>query len=159
MIILGIDPGTRRIGYGVIEAGRSTAEFVAAGLLAIQNGSDTEALLETKKQLGTLIKKFNPARLAVEKLYFAKNQKTALQVAQARGIILLAAAECGLTPEEYSPNEIKSGITGYGFADKKAVLKMVKLILKKPDLRVIDDASDALAIAIVASRRRMGGEE
>lgn len=156
MVILGIDPGTRRIGYGVIKASYGNVKLVDAGILAIRSVDDPEALVETKKQLGALIKKFKPARLAIEKLYFAKNQKTALQVAQARGVILLVATEHGLTAEEYGPNEIKSGVTGYGLADKKAVLKMVRLILKEPALDVIDDASDALAIAIVASRRRLG---
>src|SRR3989338_4075313 len=157
MIILGIDPGTRRIGYGVVRTEGGRVELVDAGILSIQSSTDPEALAEMKRGLGALIKKFKPDRLAVEKLYFAKNQKTALQVAQARGVILLVATEHGLTAEEYGQNEIKSGITGYGLADKKAVLKMVRLILKRPDLDVIDDASDALAIAIVASRRRIGG--
>ena len=88
--------------------------------------------------------------LGIEKLFFAKNQKTAMAVAQARGAILLAAEEAGLTIKEYAPNEVKLGIAGYGFADKKAILKMVRLMLKKPDLAVIDDASDALALAIMA---------
>ncbi len=156
MVILGIDPGTRRIGYGIIEADRTKVGLLDAGILSIQSGDDPGALAEIKQQLAALIKKFKPARIAIEKLYFAKNKKTALQVAQARGVILLVATEQGLAAEEYGPNEIKSGITGYGLADKKAVLKMVRLILKEPVLDVIDDASDALAIAIVAARHRLG---
>jgi len=86
------------------------------------------------------------------KLFFMKNQKTAMSVAEARGAIMLSAAESGLSVKEFSPNEVKAGITGYGLADKKAVLKMVRLILNQPSLNLIDDASDALAIAIVASQ-------
>jgi crossover junction endodeoxyribonuclease RuvC len=89
--------------------------------------------------------------MGIERLYFATNQKTAIAVAEARGIILLSAAEAGLPIKEYAPNEVKTGVAGYGLADKKAVLKMVKLTLGMQDLKVIDDASDALAIAIMAA--------
>jgi len=153
MIILGIDPGTRRIGYGVIENGGRKEKFLDAGILKIKSGDDLGALQETKTQIGRLIKKHRPRILAIEKLYFMKNQKTAMAVAEARGAIILSAAEKGLDIREYSPNEIKAAITGYGLADKKAVLKMVKLILDEPSLKVIDDASDALAVAILASQR------
>jgi crossover junction endodeoxyribonuclease RuvC len=92
--------------------------------------------------------------VAIEKLFFAKNQKTAIAVAQSRGVVLLATKEQGIRIKEYTPNEVKLGVTGYGFADKKAVLKMVRLILNKGDLKVIDDASDALALAIFAAGDR-----
>ncbi len=151
MTILGIDPGTRRVGYGVVRKDGSAACFVAAGILDIVGLDDISALAETKRGVDALIKKHKPDALAIEKLYFAKNQKTALAVAQARGVILLAACENHLPVREYAPNEVKLGITGYGASDKKAVLKMVKLILGKPGLKVIDDASDALAIAIMGS--------
>jgi crossover junction endodeoxyribonuclease RuvC len=149
MIVLGIDPGTRRIGYGIVRKDGGAARFVAAGILDIVGIDDISALAETKKGVDALIKKHKPDALAVEKLYFAKNQKTALAVAQARGIIILSAHEHGLPIREYAPNEIKLGVAGYGFADKIAMLKMVKLILGEPELEVIDDASDALAIAIM----------
>ncbi len=151
MVSLGIDPGTRRIGYGIIEKEHADVRFVAAGILEIASADDIPALQETKKGIDKLIKKYQPDVLAIEKLFFAKNQKTAIAVAQARGVILLSAAECGICVKEYAPNEIKSGIAGYGFADKKAMLKMVRLILGKRDLKVIDDASDALAIAIMGT--------
>jgi crossover junction endodeoxyribonuclease RuvC len=151
MISLGIDPGTRRIGYGIIEKEYADVRFVAAGILAIESADDIPALQETKRGIDKLIKKYKPDVLAIEKLFFAKNQKTALAVAQARGVILLAAAECGLVVKEFAPNEVKLGVTGYGFADKKAMLKMVQLILGKRDLKIIDDASDALAIAIMGT--------
>lgn len=167
MIFLGIDPGTRRIGYGIVqsERGRATSgentsssiiKFVAAGILTIKSTDDANALVETKWGVDMLIKKYNPVALGIEKLYFAKNQKTAIAVAQARGVILLAARESGVPICEYTPNEVKLGVTGYGFADKKAVLKMVCLILNKHSMKVIDDASDALALAIMASNSRRG---
>ena len=151
MISLGIDPGTRRIGYGIIQKNAGKLIFVAAGILDIKSSDDASALEETKNGIDKLIKKYKPDSMSIEKLYFAKNQKTAIAVAQARGVILLAAKEKGLLTKEYTPNEVKAGVTGYGFADKKAVLKMVRLILGKQDLAVIDDASDALALAIMAA--------
>ncbi|MDO8537162.1 MAG: crossover junction endodeoxyribonuclease RuvC [bacterium] len=173
MIILGIDPGTRRIGYGIIEKERSKLKMLAAGILKISAGGplrqssseasgsasrgkrradDFGALQETKKQVEGLIKKFKPEVLAIEKLYFVKNQKTGLEVAEARGAIILSALENNLAVKEYGPNEIKAGVAGYGLADKRAILKMVGLILGTPDLRLIDDASDALAVAIMAAQ-------
>ncbi len=153
MIILGIDPGTKRIGYGLIEKNKDGIKFIDAGLLKIASANNLGALKETKDQVSALIKKFRPKILAIEKIYFAKNQKTGIQVAEARGVILATAIERGLAIREFSPNEVKAGITGYGLADKKAVLKMVKLLLKKPEIDVIDDASDALAVAILSTRR------
>ena len=156
MIILGIDPGTRRIGYGAVEYARGAISLIDAGLLIIEGGDDQSALHETREQINKIIKKIKPSVLSIEKLYFMKNQKTALQVAQARGVIISAAMEYGLEIREFGPNEIKLGITGYGLSDKKAVFKMVRLILNEPELDVIDDASDALAVAIVACRRHFG---
>ncbi len=150
MIVLGIDPGTRRAGFGIIKKDKGEIHFLSAGLLAIRGGSDGEALQDIRKDLNQLILEWRPDVLAVEKLFFVKNQKTGMRVAEARGVIIASGMEHGLTIREYSPNEIKSGITGYGMADKRAVAKMVKYILKKPDLKVIDDASDALAVAIFA---------
>jgi crossover junction endodeoxyribonuclease RuvC len=155
MISLGIDPGTRRIGYGIIEKKKDNSVcFLAAGILDIKSTNNTAALAETKKGVAALLKKYKPDVFAIEKLYFAKNQKTALTVAEARGVIMLAAYETGVPIKEYTPNEIKLGITGYGFADKKAVLKMVQLILGEHNLKIIDDASDALAVAIMGANER-----
>jgi crossover junction endodeoxyribonuclease RuvC len=154
MITLGIDPGTRRIGYGIIRTERNEASFVAAGILTIKSADDPGALVETKNEIDSLIKQYKPEAIAIEKLFFVKNQKTGIAVAQARGVIVLAAKERAIPIQEYTPNEVKAGITGYGFADKKAMLKMVRMILKKNDLKVIDDASDALALAILAGSRK-----
>jgi crossover junction endodeoxyribonuclease RuvC len=157
MIALGIDPGTRRIGYGIVEKKKdNTLRFVAAGILKIASADDTVALTEAKKGIMAVIKKYKPGVMGIEKLFFAKNQRTAMAVAQARGVLVLAAYEAGVPIKEYTPNEIKLGVTGYGFADKKAVLKMVRLLLGKQDIKIIDDASDALAGAIMAvNEKRM----
>ncbi len=154
MIILGIDPGSRRVGYGLIkQSGGHKLELLGAGLLPIKSKSEEGALLEIRLGLLDLISKNSPGVLVIEKLFFSRNQKTAIAVAQARGAIILTCAEKGLKIQEVSPNEVKSGIGGYGLADKRAVLKMVRLILNQPDLRLIDDASDALAIAIFGAGR------
>jgi crossover junction endodeoxyribonuclease RuvC len=152
MITLGIDPGTRRVGYGVVQSERAGGlAFIEAGILEITSKEDADALCDVKRGIDALIKKHKPDVVAVERLFFAKNQKTAIAVAQARGVILLSIRENKTKICEYTPNEVKTGVAGYGFADKKAVLKMVQLILGKHDLKVIDDASDALALAIVAN--------
>jgi crossover junction endodeoxyribonuclease RuvC len=155
MIALGIDPGSRRIGYGIVECKGQIVTLMDAGILKITSSDDISALEETKKGIDALIKKYKPDVMAIEKLFFAKNAKTAFAVAQARGVILLSTKERGVRIKEYTPNEVKLGITGYGSADKKAVLKMVRLILNKKDLNVIDDASDALALAILSTGDRL----
>jgi len=154
MTFLGIDPGTRRIGYGLVRKENGSLTYLAAGILDVRSGEDNEALRETKRELDALIQKWRPDVLAVERLFFAKNAKTAIGVAQARGVVLLSAAERGLSVREYGPSEIKMGLTGYGSADKKAVLKMLRLILNKPSLDLIDDASDALGMAVFACQDR-----
>jgi len=155
MIALGIDPGTRRVGFGVVEKNFGDIKFIAADIMDITATDDITALCEIKKSTDRIIKKYKPDIIGIERLFFAKNQKTAIAVAQARGVILLAAAEAGVFIKEYAPNEVKRGVTGYGSADKKAILKMVQLTLNKPGLKMIDDASDALAMAIMASGERL----
>ncbi|MBI3589237.1 MAG: crossover junction endodeoxyribonuclease RuvC [Candidatus Liptonbacteria bacterium] len=153
MLIIGIDPGSRRIGYGLIEKTACKINLITAGILRIKAKNDPSALVETKNHFLALIKKYRPTVLAIEKLYFAKNQKTAMAVAESRGVIIFLAKESGLIVREFSPSVVKAGITGYGSADKKAVAKMVKIILNQPELQVIDDVSDALAAAILASQK------
>ncbi len=152
MIILGIDPGSRRIGYGIIRASGAPPSILAAGILKIRSLDSAGALNEAHQETLALIRKYRPEILGIEKLYFAKNRKTAIGVAQARGVIVALAIRQGLEVLEYSPSEVKSGVAGYGLADKQAVAKMVRAIFGKPNLRVIDDASDALAVAYLASR-------
>ena len=148
MVILGIDPGTKRIGYGLIKSKNRDIEFIDAGILKIKE-EEPKNLLEIEKELSKIIKKHKPSLAVIEKIYFMKNQKTAIEVAQARGIIINQISKNRIKIIECTPNEMKAAITGYGFADKKAVFKMVKLILGlSEDIKMIDDAADALAMAI-----------
>ena len=153
MIILGIDPGSRRVGYGAIDASGTQPKLLGAGILDLPRIDQGDALFEIKNKIAELIRTYKPELLAIERLYFSKNQKTALAVAEARGVILLTAREQNIRVAEYAPNEVKSGITGYGFADKAAVLKMVQILLGAKDLHLVDDASDALGVALLAASR------
>lgn len=150
MIILGIDPGSRRIGYGLIKF-ESSLELLEADLIKITYQNNSDIISEIRREVHKLIIKFKPEILAIEKIYFSKNLKTAVAVAETRGVIISAALEKGLRIQEYSPNEIKAAITGYGLADKQAIAKMVRFLLHQPNLKVIDDVSDALAAAITAT--------
>lgn len=153
MIVLGIDPGVRRIGYGLVQKEGSRLTCLEAGILKVTALKQELALQEAKQELFLVIKKFQPQLLAIERLFFAKNKKTALAVAEARGVVLLSAAECGVPVVEYAPNAVKLGVAGYGKADKKAVWKMVQFTLGLQG-KMIDDASDALALAILGCGER-----
>lgn len=147
-IILGIDPGTTRIGYGVIEKDGSSLKNIEYGCLKIQS---SRKLQSAKEELAKLLEKYKPNRVGVEKLFFAKNAKTAMSVSETRGVIMLTLLEKGMDIREFTPMEVKQGISGYGMADKKQVQKMVKLILKLDSEPQPDDAADGLAIAICCS--------
>lgn len=153
MIILGIDPGYRRIGFGVIEETHGRTRLLEAGILRIPSRAHADALLDIKAHLAAIFGKWKPHAVGIEKIYFSNNQKTAIKVAEARGVILSSVRTYTTAIHEYTPNEVKAGIAGYGNADKKAVLKMVRLIVQEPGLRVIDDASDAIALAIITAGR------
>ena len=146
MIILGIDPGTHRIGYGVIKKDGNTMSFLDGGLLEIKT-EIPHSFQEAKKHLEKIIKKHQPERVGIEKLFVVKNQKTAMSVSEMRGVLLLTVVEQSLELFEFSPNEIKVSVCGDGSADKRAVTKMMKLILNIPEKTFIDDTWDALAIA------------
>lgn len=148
MIILGLDPGSRRIGYGLIKREGQRFSYLEAGLLPIASKNDIDALMEVRQEIKKIINSFQPNLCAIEKLYFVRNQTTGIAVGQTRGVLLVSLREENIPIKEFSPNEIKSRIAGYGLADKKAVEKMTALILGKKDLKLIDDAWDALAIAL-----------
>jgi crossover junction endodeoxyribonuclease RuvC len=151
-IYLGIDPGTHRVGYGAIRADGGKFTLLEQGLIEKkEKGYAASQLPLVYEGVKGLIDRIKPDEVAVEKLFFSKNQTTAMAVAEARGVILLAAANAGIKIREFTPNTVKQSVSGYGSADKKAVLKMVSLILGLKDFRPIDDASDALAIAITAA--------
>ncbi|MBI4094300.1 MAG: crossover junction endodeoxyribonuclease RuvC [Candidatus Liptonbacteria bacterium] len=153
MIILGIDPGSRRIGYGAVGEKEGVPHCLTAGLLSIQAGQEADALAETKQRITRILKVARPTLLAVEKLYFVRNQSTAVAVAEHRGVILLSAREEGIPVREYAPSEVKAGIAGYGLADKRAVAKMVHLAIKGLPTNLPDDVTDALALALFAFHR------
>lgn len=150
MIILGIDPGTQKIGYAVLEAKNKNYILKSSGLLKIKN-KDKKFLKEIKNQIDKLILKWKPKILSIEKIYFSRNQKTAMVVAEARGVILLSALEKNIKIKEYAPNEIKTIITGYGLADKNSMTKMIKLLLKLNNNKIEDDVVDAIALALGAA--------
>lgn len=149
MLILGIDPGYAIVGYGVIES--SCLKYRSLGYGAITTNAKDQFLdrLETiYDQMIKIIEYFKPDVLSIEKLYFQNNQKTAICVAQARGVILLAAKKCNIPVFEYTPLQIKSAVTGYGQAHKPQVMQMTKRLLKLEKMPKLDDTADALAIAI-----------
>jgi len=148
MKILGIDPGTSRIGFGFISDQPLT--LITYGTIEIKEKSNKKFLLLSER-MDELIEELRPNAAAIEKIYFVKNQKTAIEVAQARGIIMLSILKKGIPVSEYGPQEIKRSVTNYGLADKKSVAKLVGKLLNINDLKGYDDASDALAIAITAA--------
>ncbi|MDD2730841.1 MAG: crossover junction endodeoxyribonuclease RuvC [Candidatus Portnoybacteria bacterium] len=150
MLILGIDPGTAIIGYGLIEAERGqNCRAKAFGCIKTAAGLATARRLnDLHSALTKIIKKYRPDAMAVEDIFFFKNLKTAVKVSQARGVILLAGQQCHLPIYEFTPLQVKQALTGYGRAEKKQIQQMVKAVLGLDDLPRPDDAADALAIAV-----------
>lgn len=149
MRVLGIDPGTHRVGWGVVEGTPSKQQLIASGCLESPKNTPSEIYLpKLHHKLLELIKKHDPQVLGIETLLFQKNVKTAISVAQARGVILLTAAEHGLPIVELAPNTIKSAIAGHGGAGKKEVSRMVGLLLNIKLEGRLDDELDALATAM-----------
>jgi crossover junction endodeoxyribonuclease RuvC len=147
-ITLGIDPGTATLGYGIISG--DTAP-VAIDYGVIETSPDAEMAVRLKDihaGVSELIERFHPTVVAVEQLFFARNVTTALTVGQARGVILLAAAQHGVRVTEYTPMQVKQAVVGYGAANKHQMQEMVRIILSLGSLPKPDDAADALAIAL-----------
>ena len=151
MKILGIDPGSVRVGYGLIDKEKGDLKFIRAGLLKISAKNKNQRLLDLEKSFSQLLKKGKPDLVALEKLFFVKNQKTALEVGQSRGVLILIILKNKLPLIEISPSEAKLIVSGDGRASKEAVAKMVGYCLKIDTAKQIDDATDALALAIAAS--------
>ncbi|MEI6477473.1 MAG: crossover junction endodeoxyribonuclease RuvC [bacterium] len=157
MIILGLDPGTAIVGWGVIDTGPrndvSSAVCVAYDCILTDKGlSDSRRLVAIASGLEGLLKQYTPDLVSVEKLFFAKNQTTVMTVSQARGVLLLGIEQQGIPLVEFTPLQVKQALTGYGKADKSQIQNMVKLLLKLPGIPKPDDAADALAIAITAAQ-------
>lgn len=149
MKILGIDPGTATTGYGIIEIKNGFVKSLEYGCIKTSAGTEKSKRLEIiYRSLTEIIKKFSPEIIAVEKLFFSKNVKTALSVGEARGIVLLAAAQNKLKLYEYTPLQVKMVLSGYGKASKGQIKEMVKIHLALDEVPRSDDAADALAIAL-----------
>lgn len=155
MRILGIDPGTGILGFGVIESTGNKVTMVDAGVIRTPaHQPDADRLYTIFTELTAIITETKPTHMAVEKLFFARNVTTAMAVSQARGVVLLAGKQAGLELAEYTPLQIKMAITGYGKADKKQVQEMVRLHLGLEEVPKPDDCADALAAALTYAQAR-----
>jgi crossover junction endodeoxyribonuclease RuvC len=152
MRILGIDPGTGILGFGVIDVTKGKAQLVDAGVIRTPVKEDDAVRLQTIfDELSEIIAANKPTIMSVEKLFFARNVTTAMTVAQARGVVLLCGMQSGLDIFEYTPMQIKQAVTGYGRAEKKQIQEMVRVILQLKEVPKPDDCADALAAAITHS--------
>jgi crossover junction endodeoxyribonuclease RuvC len=152
MRIIGIDPGTGILGFGVIDVEKGKVQLVDAGVIRTPVKEDDAVRLQTiYDELTDIIAETKPEMMSVEKLFFARNVTTAMTVAQARGVVLLCAMQAGLKIHEYTPMQIKQALTGYGRAEKKQIQEMVRVILQLKEVPKPDDAADALAAAITHS--------
>jgi len=160
--ILGIDPGYEIVGYCFIDVSGSSTKLVEAGTVRTKKEENfPKRLLKIYNEISNLIEKYKPSEMAIETLYFFKNAKTAIEVGEARGIILLIAAMKNLGIFEYTPYQVKIAVTGYGKATKNQVQEMVKVLLGLKKKLKPDDVADAAAIAIchANSRKSLSLEE
>ena len=149
MRIIGIDPGYAIVGFGVLDYDRSQFSVVEYGAITTDAGTDFEIRLkEIYDDLCYVLDKYKPDCMSIERLYFTNNKTTGIDVAQARGVIMLAAAQRGIEIHEYTPLQVKQAVVGYGKAEKKQVQEMVKSILHLYEVPRPDDTADAVAIAI-----------
>ncbi len=149
MIILGIDPGIAIVGWGVVEYNTTRFRPLGYGSITTPKEMSTQQRLDSIfVQMNEIIQKYRPDAMAVEELFFNTNQTTAIRVAEARGVILLAGYRAGLTIAEYTPLQVKQSVVGYGRAEKKQVITMVTMLLGLPKPPKPDDTADALALAI-----------
>jgi len=155
-IILGIDPGIADTGYGIIKEENGKLSCLSYGSIKTKPSDNLITRLEILHyELDKIIKKYHPKLAAIEQLFFNKNVRTALIVGQARGVALLTLQQNKLKVLEFTPAQVKQGVTSYGQASKKQVQKMVKLILNLSEIPQPDDAADALAIALCALNSRI----
>lgn len=149
MRILGLDPGYAIVGYGVIEHDRGKNIYIGHGAVTTPAGMEISLrLMEIHQDICTLIDKYKPEAVAIEQLFFNTNVTTGINVAQARGVIVLACAEKGVPIAEYTPLQVKQAVVGYGRAEKKQVMELTRIMLGLQAVPRPDDAADALAIAI-----------
>lgn len=154
--ILGIDPGTATTGWAVIEKNGDNLTPLAYGHISTEKiNSDDERILEISNDLKKIIQKHKPEEAAIESLFFFKNQKTVIQVAQARGAILLTLGQNNVRIFGYTPLQVKQALTGYGRAEKKQMQQMIKNVLRLSCIPTPDDTADALAIAVCHANSRV----
>lgn len=152
MRILGIDPGTGILGFGVIDVEKNSMTLVDAGVIKTPvHQADSDRLETIFNELSEIINECKPTVMAVEKLFFAQNVTTVMSVSQARGVVLLLGKQHKMELHEYTPQQIKQALTGYGKAEKAQIQEMVRTILKLKSIPKPDDAADALAAAICCS--------
>ena len=157
MIVLGVDPGTAALGYGILERTGGRLRPVDYG--CVTTGADRslpDRLNTIHQALCELIELHRPTIIGVERLFFTRNAQTAFAVGQARGVVLLAAAQHSVHVSEATPNEVKTAVAGYGAADKEQVSRMVAVVLGLAERPTPDDAADALAVAIWAAHSALG---
>ena len=154
MRVLGIDCGSERTGYGVIDSDGSLHRMIAAGVIRTSPKQPfPKRLLDIAEGLRALVREYSPGCAAVEEVFYAVNVKTLLKLSHVRGVALLVAAEAGMELAEYSPLEVKTSVVGYGRAEKRQVGLMVQSLLRLPEAIESADASDALAVAICHATR------
>lgn len=153
MRILGIDPGIAIVGFGLIESNRGSVRMLQYGAVTTEAGLPLATrLVQIENDMTALIAQLKPDEIAVEELFFSKNITTGIAVAHGRGVILCTAERLGVPIFEYTPMQVKQAVAGYGLADKKQVMDMMKRLLKLKAVPKPDDAADALAIAICHAR-------
>lgn len=156
--ILGLDPGSRITGYGVVDVGRQGVRYVASGCIRVGNGAMAGRLLEIHRHVTELVDAYLPAEIAIERVFLHRNPDSALKLGQARGAALCGACHGGAPVFEYAPRAVKQTVTGTGGAEKTQVMHMIKALLSLQG-RLSADAADALAIAICHAQHRNGAHD
>lgn len=148
LVVAGFDPGTARLGFGVV-TGDDESQALDYGVIETAASAPMpERLKQLYEKVGEILRTYTPGVCAIEQLFFSRNVTTALSVGQARGIVMLAAAQANIPVVEYTPAEVKQAVSGYGKADKAQMQEMVRLILRLREVPYPDDAADALAVAL-----------
>lgn len=151
LVFIGIDPGSTRAGYGLVKKSGNNFEYLSSGILSTSTKDKTDILVDLFSSLEKILVQFSPSAAGVEKLFFMKNVKTAIEVSQSRGVLLYCLRSKNIPVYEYAPTEVKQWLTGTGTADKKAMIRLVQATLHISDIHQPDDAYDALAMALMAA--------